>query len=80
MTGEVTVGSLVFGDWAGDVRCRHGHEVRLFNIGRGHWAVCDTCRKYVLIGPNLWSSWRSENEAVWRANHESTRGYRKVEW
>ena len=77
-TGQTVVGNFVFGDWAGEVKCRHGHDVRLFNIGRGHWAACDTCRTYIHIGSNLMSAWRSENESIWRANHESTRGYRLV--
>ena len=74
---KTTVGNFVFGSWAGEVRCRYGHEVRLFNIGRGHWVACDTCRTYTFIGSNLWSSWRSENEAIWRANDRSVRRY---EW
>lgn len=73
------VGNFVFGDWAGDVKCRHGHEVRLFNVNRGHWVACDKCKTYAFIGSNLWSSWRSENEAIWRKNHEDVQGYRYVE-
>ena len=73
------VGNFVFGLWAGDVRCRYGHEVRLFNISRGHWVACDECRTYTFIGSNLWSSWRGENEVVWRKNNESVRGYRCIE-
>lgn len=78
MPKETTIGNFVFGSWAGDVRCRHGHEVRLFNINRGHWVACDECRTCTFIGSNLWSSWRSENEAIWRRNDDSVRGYRCI--
>lgn len=73
--GRFCVGNFVFGDWAGEVECRHGHPVRLFNIGRGHWVACDECRTCLFLGSNLWSFWRAENEAVWRKNLESVRGY-----
>ena len=43
---ETSSGNFIFGSWAGDVKYRYGHEVRLFNIGRGHWVACDQCRTY----------------------------------
>ena len=71
-------GNFELGECFADVRCRHGHPVRLFNINRGHWVACDTCRTCMLVGSNLMSSWREEDEAVWRRNHESVHGYRVV--
>jgi len=54
-------GNFAVGTCFGDVRCVHGHPVRLFNIRRGHWVACDRCRTYIYVGSNLMSSWRSEN-------------------
>ena len=53
-------------------------EVTVFNISRGHWVACDECGTCMFIGSNLWSSWRSETEVVWRKNHASVEGYECV--
>jgi len=74
------LGNFILGEFFGDVKCRHGHETRLFNIGRGHFVACDTCRTYIFVGSNLMSTWRQENEAVWKRNSESVEGYELVEW
>jgi len=71
------VGNFLIGDFFGDVRCRHGHPTRLFNIGRGHFVACDICRTFIFVGSNLMSSWREETEDIWRANSDSVEGY---EW
>ena len=73
-------GNFDMGTFFGDVTCRRGHETRLFNIGRDHYVACDRCRRYVHVGSNLMSSWRRENERVWRRNHASIRGYALVRW
>jgi hypothetical protein len=72
-------GNFVMGTCFGDVRCIHGHPVRLFNIRRGHGVACDKCRTYIFVGLNLMSSWRSETENTWRADDESVWGYRCIE-
>ena len=72
-------GNFDMGTWFGDVKCVHGHPVRLFNINRSHWVACDRCRTYIFVGSNLMSGWRRENEAAWRKNHASVRGYGRVE-
>ena len=77
---EKCVGNCVLGECFADVRCRHGHETRLFNIGRGHFVACDRCRTYIHVGSNLMSNWRQESEAIWRLNNESVEGYELVEW
>jgi len=64
------------GRFFGDVKCIHGHATRLFNIGRGHYVACDTCRSFVFVGANLMSSWRQENKEVWEDNYRSVKGYR----
>ena len=71
-------GNFDMGECFCEVRCRHGHEVRLFNIGRNHFVACDTCRTFVHVGTNLMSCWRSEDERTWRRNRDSIRGYREV--
>lgn len=72
-------GNFAMGTCFGDVRCVHGHPVRLFNIGRGHWVACDKCRTYIHVGSKLMSSWRSETEDAWQANDKSVWGYICIE-
>ena len=76
---EKCVGNFVLGECFADVRCRHGHETRLFNIGGGHFVACDMCRTYIHVGSNLMSNWRRESEAIWRCNNDSVEGYELVE-
>jgi len=76
---EKCVGNFLLGECFADVKCRHGHETRLFNIGRGHFVACDWCRTYLHVGSNLMSSWRQEDEVVWRRNNDSVEGYELVE-
>jgi hypothetical protein len=59
-----SVGNFVLGEFFGDVKCRHGHEARLFSIGRGHFVACDGCRTYVCVGSKLMSNWRQEDETI----------------
>ena len=54
------------------------HENYYLNIGRGHWMVCDKCKITWMIGANLFSSWRQENETIWRANSERIKEYKVV--
>ena len=67
------------GTFFGDVSCIHGHQTRLFNIGRGHYVACDKCRTYISVGANLMSCWRQEDEDVWQRNCDSIKGYKEVE-
>jgi hypothetical protein len=76
---ENAAGNFLLGECFFDVRCRHGHETRLLNIGRGHFVACDRCRSYIPVGSNLMSSWRGESEDVWRANSKSVAGYKFIE-
>ena len=71
-------GNFDLGECFCDVKCRHGYETRLFNIGRGHYIACDTCRTFMFVGSNLMSSWRQENKNVWRRNSRSIEGYEEV--
>ena len=72
-------GNFALGECFADIRCRHGHETRLFNIGRGHYVACDTCRSFLFVGSNLMGSWRLESEDTWRNNSRSIEGYEEVE-
>ena len=72
-------GNFRMGECFADVSCQHGHPVRLFNIGRGHFVACDICRTYTFVGSNLMSGWRSETENIWRRNSESVAGYEFIE-
>lgn len=78
-TPERFRGNFRLGDFFGDVSCRYGHTVRLFNIGRCHYVACDTCRTYIFVGANLMSSWRQENKDIWQKNFESKKGYKFLE-
>jgi len=73
-------GNFDLGTFFGDVKCVHGHETRLFNIGRGHYVACDKCRSYIFVGSNLMSCWRQENEDIWQKNFDSIKGYKEVKW
>jgi hypothetical protein len=77
---DCVAGNFLMGDFFGAVRCRHGHPVRLFNIGGGHFVACDECRTYIFVGSNLMSTWRQETEDVWRRNSDSVEGYGFIEW
>jgi hypothetical protein len=76
----VQVGNFDMGECFCEVKCIHGHEPRLFNLGRAHFVACDTCRTYIWVGSNLMSGWRHENRDVWQRNAQSVRGYRMLEW
>ena len=78
-TSEKMSGNFYIGEFFADVRCIFGHEVRLFNIGRGHFFACDKCRTYILVGSNLMSCWREENEGIWRKNSDSVNGYKFID-
>jgi hypothetical protein len=48
------------------------------NIGRDHWFVCDDHKTKWLVGSNLFSSWREENEETWRQNAQRLADYVQV--
>jgi hypothetical protein len=70
----VQVGNFDMGECFCEVECKHGDETRLFNIGRAHFAACDTCKTCIWVGSNLMSGWRRENKAIWEQNSQSVRG------
>jgi len=71
-------GNFIMGECFCDITCRYGHPVRLFNIGRAHYAACDRCRSYLFLGSNLMSSWRHENKDIWQANTNKVKAYQFV--
>ena len=75
MISMAAVGNFAIGDFFADVKCRFGHETRLFNLGRGHYVACDECRSYIFVGSNLMSCWRQENRDIWQKNYDSVKGY-----
>ena len=46
----VQAGSFDTGECFCEVKCRLGHETRLFNIGGAHFVACDACRTYIGVG------------------------------
>jgi hypothetical protein len=48
---------------------------RCYNIGRDHWAVCETHKYRWSPGGNLMSGWRDETEEDWKRNAEILAGY-----
>ena len=73
------LGNFRLGEFFGDMKCVHGHKIRLFNIGRCHYVACDECRSYIFVGSNLMSCWRQESKDVWQENADSIEGYKEVE-
>jgi hypothetical protein len=71
-------GNFAIGEAWCDVKCKYGHEIRMLNIGRGHWAVCDICKSAIFLGSNLASSWRDESEDDWVRNSDSINGYKII--
>ena len=60
--------------------CPHcGETAGYINIGRDHWFVCDRHKTKWWIGSNLFSSWRDEDEEVWRRNDYQLQNYMTVE-
>ncbi|MCY2951186.1 MAG: hypothetical protein NTU53_04320 [Planctomycetota bacterium] len=49
-SSRVQVGNFDLGECFCDVKCRRGHETRLFNIGRAHFVACDACGMYIWVG------------------------------
>jgi len=76
---EKRLGNFLLGECFADIKCRHGHKTRPFNISRGHYIACDECKTYIFVGANLMSSWREENKDIWQANYESVEGYEFIE-
>ncbi len=75
---ERLLSNFDLGEFFGDVTCRYGHKTRLFNIDRGHYVACDTCRTYIFVGSNLFSCWRQENKDIWQKNFDSVKGYKFI--
>ena len=48
------------------------------NVGRNHWYVCHLCRTKWLVGSNLFSGWRDEDETIWRRTWARIADYREV--
>lgn len=61
-----------------DLSCSLKHKVRIVNIGRAHYGVCDKCKTYILLGSNL-ISWRDENPEIWKENQQLLRGYTLID-
>ena len=54
------------------------HDNYYLNVHRAHWMVCDKCRIKWLIGENLFSFWRRQNEIIWNANAQRLKKYREI--
>ena len=71
-------GNFELGDCFTEVKCKYGHEIRIFNISRGHYAACDKCRTFIFLGSNLMSNWREENEGIWQLNYKSIKDHKEI--
>lgn len=56
-----------------------GEYTDCLNVNRDHWMVCEKHRTRWCIGSNLFSSWRHENEDIWKRNRETLDGYTNVD-
>ena len=45
-----------------------GKNDGFLNVGRDHWAYCRRHKTRWLVGSNLFSGWRHEDETVWLCN------------
>lgn len=72
------VGNFLIGDFWGDVRCKHGHEVKIINVFKDLYAICDTCKTYTYLGYGLCSTWQFENEEIWNSNRKVIEAYQEV--
>lgn len=60
--------------------CPECHEMTtMLNIERNHFGVCKTHKVQWLIGRNLYSGWRHEDEAQWMENAALLESYQEVE-
>src|ERR1700733_15172311 len=49
--------------------CPHcGANHGFLNVRAEHWIVCDAHKLKWCVGSNLFSSWKDENERIWRRN------------
>jgi hypothetical protein len=48
--------------------CEKEFGDRYYNLGREHWAVCETYKYKWCFGDNLFSGWRAETEVDWERN------------
>ena len=71
-------GNFVIGSCWCDLSCSLGHKVRIINIERGHFGVCDECKTYIFLGSNLTSSWRNEDKDIWEKNKKELKNYNMV--
>ncbi len=53
-------------DFGGCPRC--GRNDGFLNVGSDHWAYCRRHKTRWLIGSNLFSGWRHEDETMWLRN------------
>ncbi len=59
--------------------CPHcGQNDSYLNNGRDHWFFCDRHKTKWLVGSNLFSSWREEDDEVWRLNRFKLAEYMTV--
>ena len=65
------------GYFGGCPKC--GDSMRQLNVCKQNWLVCDKHKKCWLVGENLFSSWRHENESIWKENLRTIQSYEEVE-
>lgn len=70
--------NFVTGESQFDITCVHGHETRLFNLGKEQYFACDQCKTVTPVG-SLLSTWQFENEEIWDANYEEVKNYRYID-
>lgn len=49
------------------------------SIERDHWFFCERHKVKWWAGSNIFSSWRDQNEEIWRQNSEVLSAYKEVE-
>jgi len=49
-----------------------------FNIHKDNYGCCTKHKRYWLMGANVESSWKNENEHIWEENKKKYGGYKKI--
>ena len=76
--GEEEIMQKNLGYWGFCTECKEPAD-DILNVGKGHWAICLGCKTQWFVGANVFGSWRSENEEIWKQNSKLLFHYREIE-
>ncbi len=74
---DMAIKAEQIGPFGGCPTC--GAGAQYLNVGREHWFVCRLHEVKWLVGSNLFSGWRHEEDWEWEENERELAGYEEVE-